>query len=110
MTKRDLIEEVAQQYPRFSRRDVEVMVNAVFDSMTEALAKGERIEIRGFGSFMIKQRAARDGRNPRTGAIVAVAAKKVPLFKVGKELRLRVDGQTVDITDNHEKPDEEYDE
>ena len=110
MTKRDLIEEVAQQYPRFSRRDVEVMVNAVFDSMTEALAKGERIEIRGFGSFMIKQRAARDGRNPRTGAIVAVAAKKVPLFKVGKELRLRVDGQAVDITDNHEKPDEEYDE
>ncbi len=95
MTKRDLIEEVAQQYPRFSRREAEVMVNAVFDSMTDALAKGERIEIRGFGSFMIKQRAAREGRNPRTGAIVSVAAKRVPLFKVGKELRLRVDGQPV---------------
>lgn len=93
MTKRDLIEEVAQQYPRFSRREAEVMVNAVFDSMTEALAKGERIEIRGFGSFMVKQRTAREGRNPRTGAIVSVAAKRVPLFKVGKELRLRVDGQ-----------------
>jgi integration host factor subunit beta len=99
VTKRDLIEEVAQQYPRFSRRDAEVMVNAVFDSMTEALAKGERIEIRGFGSFMIKQRAAREGRNPRTGAVVAVAAKKVPLFKVGKELRLRVDGQPVSAAD-----------
>ncbi|MBM4255320.1 MAG: integration host factor subunit beta [Deltaproteobacteria bacterium] len=95
MTKRDLIEEVAVQYPRFSRRDAEVMVNAVFDSMTEALAKGERIEIRGFGSFMVKQREAREGRNPRTGALVSVAAKKVPLFKVGKELRLRVDGQPV---------------
>ena len=93
VTKRDLIEEVAQQYPRFSRRDAEVMVNAVFDSMSEALAKGDRIEIRGFGSFMVKQREAREGRNPRTGALVSVAAKKVPLFKVGKELRLRVDGQ-----------------
>ena len=99
MTKRDLIEEVAQQYPRFSRRDAEVMVNAVFDSMTEALAKGERIEIRGFGSFMVKQREAREGRNPRTGALVSVAAKKVPLFKVGKELRLRVDGQPVSEAD-----------
>ena len=95
MTKRDLIEEVAQQYPRFSRREAEVMVNAVFDSMTDALAKGERIEIRGFGSFMVKKRAAREGRNPRTGAIVSVAAKRVPLFKVGKELRLRVDGQPI---------------
>jgi len=95
VTKRDLIEEVAQQYPRFSRREAEVMVNAVFDSMTDALTKGERIEIRGFGSFMVKQRAAREGRNPRTGAIVSVASKRVPLFKVGKELRLRVDGQPI---------------
>jgi len=99
VTKRDLIEEVAQQYPRFSRRDAEVMVNAVFDSMTDALGKGERIEIRGFGSFIVKQRAAREGRNPRTGDIVSVAAKKVPLFKVGKELRLRVDGQPVEDED-----------
>ena len=93
VTKRDLIEEVAQRYPRFSRRDAEVMVNTVFDSMTEALAKTERIEIRGFGSFIVKQRPAREGRNPRTGEVVDVVAKKVPLFKVGKELRLRVDGQ-----------------
>ena len=96
MTKRDLIEEVAQQYPRFSRRDAEVIVNAVFDSMTDALAKGERIEIRGFGSFIVKQRPSREGRNPRTGTVVSVAAKKVPLFKVGKELRLRVDDQPTD--------------
>jgi integration host factor subunit beta len=93
VTKRDLIEEVAQQYPRFSRRDAEVIVNAVFDSMTDALAKGERIEIRGFGSFIVKQRPAREGRNPRTGTVVSVSSKKVPLFKVGKELRLRVDDQ-----------------
>lgn len=99
MTKRDLIEEVAQHYPRFSRRDAEVMVNAVFDSMTEALAKSERIEIRGFGSFIVKHRPAREGRNPRTGAVVAVAAKRVPLFKVGKELRLRVDGQSTEAAE-----------
>src|SRR5215510_5210909 len=110
VTKRDLIEEVALQYPRFSRRDAEVMVNAVFDSMTEALAKGERIEIRGFGSFMVKQRAAREGRNPRTGAIVSVAAKRVPLFKVGKELRLRVDGQPGEISDETEQDNEFEDE
>lgn len=96
MTKRDLIEDVAQQYPRFSRRDAEVIVNAVFDSMTDALAKGSRIEIRGFGSFIVKQRSAREGRNPRTGTVVSVSAKRVPLFKVGKELRLRVDDQHPD--------------
>ncbi len=100
ITKRDLIEEVAQHYPRFSRRDAEVMVNAVFDSMTEALVRTERIEIRGFGSFIVKQRPAREGRNPRTGAVVNVAAKKVPLFKVGKELRLRVDGQPLPATES----------
>ena len=113
MTKRDLIEEVAQQYPRFSRRDAEVMVNAVFDSMTDALAKGERIEIRGFGSFIVKQRAAREGRNPRTGALVSVVAKRVPLFKVGKELRIRVDGQLVEENDlelEDEAEEEEDDE
>jgi integration host factor subunit beta len=108
VTKRDLIEEVALQYPRFSRRDAEVMVNAVFDSMTDALAKGERIEIRGFGSFIVKQRSAREGRNPRTGEIVSVAAKKVPLFKVGKELRLRVDGQPVTEEDMEKDNGDEY--
>ena len=92
MTKRDLIEEIVTIYPQFSHRDTEVMVNAVFDGLTDALRRGERIEIRGFGSFVVKHRDARDGRNPRTGRHVAVAAKRVPFFKVGKELRLRVDG------------------
>jgi len=95
MTKRDLIDEVVKIYPRFSGRDAEVIVNAVFDSMTEALARGERIEIRGFGSFVVKHRQAREGRNPKTGAVVPVAAKRVPFFKVGKELKLRVDGKPV---------------
>ncbi len=91
MTKRDLIDEIVRLYPSYARRDAEIIVNAVFDSMTEALCAGERIEIRGFGSFVVKHRRAREGRNPKTGEIVAVAAKRVPFFKVGKELRERVD-------------------
>ncbi len=100
VTKRELIEEVAERYPRFSRREAEVMVNAVFDSMRQALTQGERIEIRGFGSFIIKYRPAREGRNPRNGTVVSVAAKRVLLFKVGKELRLRVDNQTASAQAN----------
>ncbi len=92
MTRRDLIEELVRIYPRFSRRDAEVIVKAVFQSMAEALTRGERIEIRGFGSFVVKQRQAREGRNPKTGRVVSVAAKRVPFFKVGKELKIRVDG------------------
>ena len=91
MTKRDLIDEIVRLFPAYSRRDAEVIVNAVFESMTEALCTGERIEIRGFGSFVVKQRRAREGRNPKTGELVAVAAKRVPFFKVGKELKQRVD-------------------
>jgi len=71
------------------------MVNDVLDSMTEALGRGERIEIRGFGSLSIKQRPARERRNPRTGAIVLVPATKVPFFKVAKGLRWRVDGKVL---------------
>src|SRR5205807_6807349 len=76
MTKRELIDEVIKVYTRFSRRDAEVMVNAVFDSMTEALSRDERIEVRGFGSFVVKHRQAREGRNPKTGELVSVAAKR----------------------------------
>lgn len=94
MTKRDLIDEVARRYPRYSRRDAEVIVNSVFDGMADTLRRGERIEIRGFGSFVVKHRHARDGRNPKTGRMVSVPAKRVPFFKVGKELKLRVDGKT----------------
>lgn len=95
MTKRDLIEEVVRLHPRYSRRDAEVIVNAVFGSLAEALRNGTRIEIRGLGSFIVKHRQARDGRNPKTGRMVSVPAKRVPFFKVGKELKLRVDGKSV---------------
>ncbi len=91
VTKRDLIDELVARFPRFSRRDAEVMVNEVFEGMAEALRDGERIEIRGFGSFVVRHRQARTGRNPRTGRRVDVEAKRVPFFKVGKELRERVD-------------------
>jgi len=93
MTKRELIDEVVKQFPQLARRNAEDVVQTIFLTMTTALCAGERIEIRGFGSFVVKHRRARDGRNPKTGAIVPVAAKRVPFFKVGKELRLRVDGQ-----------------
>ena len=91
MTKRDLIDEVVKHYPRLSRRDAEVVVNAVFDSLTAALTRGERIEIRGFGSFIVKRRNAREGLNPKTGEVVSVNAKRVAFFKAGKELKVRVD-------------------
>ena len=98
MTRRDLIEEVVSLYPRFSRRDAEVMVKAVFESMTDALSRGERIEIRGFGSFVNRSYESYQGRNPKTGAVVQVAPKRVPFFKVGKELK-----ELVDIF-NHPRP------
>ena len=100
MTKRDLIDEVVKLFPRFSRRDAEVIVNEVFESLTQALVRGERIEIRGFGSFVVKHRQAREGRNPKTGELVSVAAKRLPFFKVGKELKLRVDGRPVPDSDD----------
>ncbi|MGH7772565.1 MAG: integration host factor subunit beta [Candidatus Binatia bacterium] len=93
MTKRSLIDEVNRKFPHLSRRDSEVIINSVFDSMIDAMGHGERIEIRGFGSFVVKHRRAREGRNPKSGVVVSVAAKRVPFFKVGKELRLRVDGK-----------------
>ncbi len=98
MTKRDLIDEVVRLHPQYSRRDAEVMVNELFAGMADALRRSERIEIRGFGSFVVKQRRARDGRNPKTGRAVAVAAKRIPFFKVGKELKHRVDGKDADPT------------
>lgn len=96
MTKRELIDEVVKQFPQLARRNAEDVVHCIFDSMSDALRDGERIEIRGFGSFVVKHRRARDGRNPKTGALVAVGAKRVPFFKVGKELRQRVDGKHAD--------------
>ncbi len=97
MTKRELIDEVVRQFPQLARRNAEDVVQTIFQTMTDALRSGERIEIRGFGSFVVKHRRAREGRNPKTGNVVSVAAKRVPFFKVGKELRLRVDGQPTDV-------------
>lgn len=102
MTKRDLIDSVVKLYPQFSRRDAELIVSSVFDGMTEALCRGDRIEIRSFGSFVVKQRQAREGRNPKTGTIVRVGAKRVPFFKVGKELRRRVNGDSAEPDDDSE--------
>lgn len=96
MTKRELIEAVANARPHLPRRDVETLVNAVFKTLSEALTRGERIEIRGFGSFIVKRRNAREGLNPKTGEAVSVAAKRVPFFKAGKELKLRVDRKPID--------------
>ena len=91
MTKSALIEEVAKRTPHISKKDTEVVVNTIFDSMIEALRTGDRIEIRGFGSFQVKIREARDGRNPKTGEPVHISAKRTPFFKVGKELKEMVD-------------------
>ena len=90
MTKSELIAELASANPHLTSRDVELIVSTIFDEVTAALARGERVELRGFGAFTIKQRDARTGRNPRTGAPVVVDEKVVPFFKAGKELRERV--------------------
>ena len=90
VTKSELIEEVARQVPEMSKRDVEIVVETIFDSLRTSLARHDRIEIRGFGSFIAKPRRAREGRNPRTGAKVQVPEKWVPWFTCGKELKDRV--------------------
>ena len=91
MTKSELIERVSERVPHISKKDTEVVVNTIFDSMTDALRAGKRIEIRGFGSFQVKVREAREGRNPKTGEEVKIPAKRTPFFKVGKELKERID-------------------
>jgi ribosomal protein S1/integration host factor beta subunit len=92
MTKSGLIEAVADRTPHISKKDTEIVVNTIFESMAQALKVGERIEIRGFGSFQVKVREAREGRNPKTGEPVHISAKRTPFFKVGKELKEMVDG------------------
>lgn len=90
MNKSDLIELLTKKLTNLAARDVEVIVNTIFDSMSDALGKGDRIEIRGFGSFEVRVRRPRLGRNPKTGSSVEVGERRVPFFKVGKELRERV--------------------
>jgi integration host factor subunit beta len=90
MTRSELITELAAANPHLTARDAELIVAAIFDEITAALSRGERVELRGFGAFTVKHRNARTGRNPRTGAAVPVEEKAVPFFKAGKELRERV--------------------
>jgi integration host factor subunit beta len=90
MTKSELIAELSTANPHLRGGDVELIVATIFNEITAALARGERVELRGFGAFTIKKRDARTGRNPRTGAAVPVDEKVVPFFKAGKELRERV--------------------
>ena len=90
MTKSELIAHLAEQNPHLYQRDVERIVTTVFDEITSALSRGDRVELRGFGAFSIKQRGSRIGRNPRTGEAVQVVAKSVPYFKTGKNLRAKL--------------------
>ncbi|MDD3449826.1 MAG: integration host factor subunit beta [Gammaproteobacteria bacterium] len=92
MTKSELIERLAQKQAQLSYKDVELSVKSLLDQMANSLATGERIEIRGFGSFSLHYRPPRIGRNPKTGEAVALSGKYVPHFKPGKELRERVNG------------------
>ena len=90
MTKSELVQRLAEANPHLYQRDVEVIVTAIFDEIAAALARGDRVELRGFGAFSVKRREARQGRNPRTGDSVAVAEKHIPFFKTGKQLRDRL--------------------
>jgi integration host factor subunit beta len=92
MTKADLIDELSK-VANLTKKQSEAIVDTVFDSITEALARGDKVELRGFGSFRIRRRRARRGRNPKTGTLVSVPPKRVPFFKVGKQLRERVNAE-----------------
>jgi len=93
MIRSELIQKIADDNPHLFQRDVERIVATIFDEITDALAKGDRVELRGFGAFSVKRRDARVGRNPRTGESVSVEAKAVPFFKTGKLLRDRLNGR-----------------
>ena len=90
MIKSSLVQTIAEQNPHLYQRDVEIIVNAILNEITEALANGDRVELRGFGAFSVKNRGARVGRNPRTVERVEVEEKWVPFFKTGKDLRDRL--------------------
>ena len=90
MTKSELILRLAERNPHLYQRDVERIVATVFDEISAALARSQRVELRGFGAFSVKKRDARQGRNPRTGETVAVTSKRIPFFKTGKEMRERL--------------------
>jgi integration host factor subunit beta len=93
MTKSELILRLAERNPHLYQRDVERIVSTIFEEIASALARGDRVELRGFGAFSIKERNARVGRNPRTGTAVNVSRKFVPFFKTGKDLRDRLNAR-----------------
>jgi len=90
MTKSELIEKVVQSHAILNMKVSEIVVNTVFDSIEEALKSGDKVEIRGFGSFTIRDRLGREARNPKSGEVVRIPSKKTPFFKTGKELKERV--------------------
>ena len=90
MIRSELIQKISEENPHLFQRDVERIVNTVFEEIIDAMARGDRVELRGFGAFSVRSRPARAGRNPRTGETVDVPAKSVPFFKSGKELRERL--------------------
>ncbi|HQU68523.1 MAG: integration host factor subunit beta [Albidovulum sp.] len=93
MIRSELIQKISEENPHLFQRDVERIVNTIFEEIVEAMARGDRVELRGFGAFSVKQRDARTGRNPRTGESVPVDEKHVPFFKTGKLLRDRLNGE-----------------
>ena len=93
MTQSELIAHMAHQEPHYPPQAVETILNALLEQVASTLAQGERVELRGFGRFAVRERPARAGRNPRTGASVVIAARRAPVFKAAKELRQRVEGQ-----------------
>ncbi|MCA3638342.1 MAG: integration host factor subunit beta [Methylobacterium sp.] len=95
MIKSELVLKMAEMNPHLYQRDIEILVNAILDEITTALSRGDRVELRGFGTFSTKERDARLGRNPRTGAKVDVDEKRVPYFKAGKEIRERLNVKPV---------------
>jgi integration host factor subunit beta len=93
MTKAELVDKIAEKKPGLTRKQVEIVVNTVLDGIKDALSREDKVEIRGFGSFRVRHRRAKEGRNPKTGETVQVPPKKVPFFKAGKEMREMVDGR-----------------
>ena len=96
MIKSELVQRISSQIPHLYPRDVENIVSAMLGEIVGALGRGDRVELRGFGTFSVKRRPARTGRNPRTGAHVSVAQKNMPFFKTGKEMRERLNGTSTE--------------
>ena len=103
MTRSDLVTQLAEQFSQLTHRDTEFAVKTILDAMSDALARGHRIEIRGFGSFSVNRRSPRIGRNPRSGESVMIPEKRVPHFKPGKALREQVDERTALMQQHEDK-------